>query len=144
MHPRSPKLLEDIASAAAFVPDETARLDVATYAADRRRRLAVERSFEIIGEALLRLVRADPATVARISSDRQAIGLRSRLARGDDVDHAPILQIPQAFLPTLVVEVTTLLEEANAADTAPPSSGRRRSRPPGVPTGPSARYETDR
>ena len=61
MHPKSPKLLEDIRDAAAFVQQCTAGRSLADYLADRMLRQAVERNFEIIGEALGRLDRLDRA-----------------------------------------------------------------------------------
>lgn len=55
MHPRSPKLLEDIRDAAAFIGEVTSGRQLAQYSADRLLRQAVERNFEIIGEAIKRL-----------------------------------------------------------------------------------------
>ena len=67
MHPKSPKLLEDIEDASSFVAEITANATLAEFIGDRRLRQLVERNFEIIGEALSRLRRIDPATMARIS-----------------------------------------------------------------------------
>ena len=44
MHPRSPKLLEDIRDAAAFIVEVTADRGLAQYSADRLLRHAVERN----------------------------------------------------------------------------------------------------
>ena len=54
MHPDSPKLLEDIRDAAAFVIDCARSETQQSYEANRLLRQAVERNFEIIGEALNR------------------------------------------------------------------------------------------
>ena len=51
MHPRSPKLLENIRDAAQFICETTAGQGLADYSAIRLLRHAVERNFEIIGEA---------------------------------------------------------------------------------------------
>ena len=52
MRPDSPKYLEDIRDAAAFVLEATRDSDLARYLENRLLRQAVERNFEIIGEAL--------------------------------------------------------------------------------------------
>ena len=59
MQPDSPKYLGDIRDAAAFVLEETRESDLQHYLENRLLRQAVERNFEIIGEALNRLRRAD-------------------------------------------------------------------------------------
>ena len=68
MHPRSPKLLEDIRDAASFIGEVTAGLSIAEYSANRLLRQAVERNFEIIGEAVRRLASQDPDTAAHLGS----------------------------------------------------------------------------
>jgi len=55
MHPRAPKLLEDIRSAAEFVTSATDGLVLQEFKQNRMLRQAVERNFEIIGEAMRRL-----------------------------------------------------------------------------------------
>lgn len=62
MHPKSPKWLEHVADHGRFILDATAGRSLADDERDRQLRLAVEQSFEILGEALLRLERTDPAT----------------------------------------------------------------------------------
>lgn len=54
MQPRSPKLLEDIRESADFIREVTLGRTLAEYQRDRLLRRAVERSFEIIGEAVKR------------------------------------------------------------------------------------------
>lgn len=88
MQPRSLKLLEDIRDAAAFIRDVTRSRTLAEYGSDRLLRQAVERNFEIIGEAVKRLAQHDPATVARIGDYPQIIAFRNVLIHGYDlVDH---------------------------------------------------------
>lgn len=60
MHARSAKLLEDIRDAAAFIAQATQGRTLAEYSIDRLLRHAVERNFEIIGEAIKRLAQHDP------------------------------------------------------------------------------------
>jgi len=67
MHERSPKLLEDIRDAAAFIGEVTQNRTLAQYSADRLLRQGVERNFEIIGEAVKRLAQVDPESAERIA-----------------------------------------------------------------------------
>jgi len=60
MQPKTPKLLDDIRDAAAFIRQVTAGKTLDAYRADRVLRQAVERNFEILGEAVSRLARTDP------------------------------------------------------------------------------------
>ena len=113
MHLKSPKWLDDIADASAYIMSEAAGRTLADYEENRRLRYAIERSFEIIGEALLRIERSDPETAARISDYRKIVGFRNRLAHGyDDLDNAQVWEIIRTFLPILRQEVEHLLGEA--------------------------------
>ena len=78
---KSPKSLDDVAHACALILQETAGTTLAEYERDRRLRPAIERNVEIIGEALIRLERTDPATAARISDYRKIIVFRNRLVQ---------------------------------------------------------------
>lgn len=60
MQPRSPKLLEDIRDAAAFIREATRGSEAEKFRNNRLLRQAVERNFEIIGEAVRRIDREDP------------------------------------------------------------------------------------
>jgi uncharacterized protein with HEPN domain len=89
MLPRSPKLLEDIRDAVAFIRDVTQGRSIDDYRNDRLLRQAIERNFEIIGEAVKRLAQHDPATAAQIGNYPQIIAFRNVLIHGYDlVDHA--------------------------------------------------------
>ncbi|MDZ4790818.1 MAG: DUF86 domain-containing protein [Hyphomicrobiales bacterium] len=55
------------------------------YSGDLMLRSAVERQFEIIGEALKRLTELDADLAARISERRTIIGFRNFIAHGYDV-----------------------------------------------------------
>lgn len=113
MHPKSPKWLDDVATAGAHIVEWTAGLSRAEYEANAFLRAAVERQFEIVGEALLRLERTDPDTASRIDGYRKIIGFRNRIAHGyDTVDNAQVWEIIQRLLPVLRAEVGELLREA--------------------------------
>ncbi|MGH2614149.1 MAG: HepT-like ribonuclease domain-containing protein [Thermomicrobiales bacterium] len=122
MHPKSPKWLDDIADACAFIAQITANATAADYDADRLLRHAVERNFEIIGEALRRLERTDPLTAARISGYRAAGDFRNRLAHQyDDVDNAQVWEIVQDIVPVVYREAEQLLREAEMEASDEPS-----------------------
>lgn len=114
MRPETPKLLEDIRDAARFVLDITAAETVDSYTDNRLLRQGVERNFEIMGEAMGRLGRLDPETVARITDFRQVISFRNILIHGDDeIDHGRVWQVIQSSLSTLESEVVRLLGEGS-------------------------------
>jgi hypothetical protein len=73
MSPKTPKLLEDIRDAAAFIREAVSGKTADDYRRERLLRQAVERNFEIIGEAMNRLTQHDPDTAARISKHRQIV-----------------------------------------------------------------------
>lgn len=69
-------------------------------------RSAVERQFEIIGEALNRLKKVDPGTLARISDYQRIIGFRNVLAHGYDVISDEIVwDVVENKLPRLGQEI---------------------------------------
>jgi len=83
------------------------------YLNDELLRSGVERQFEIIGEAMTRLSKADRALAERITDYRKIAGFRNALIHGYDsiddetswnivIDKLPILQRElKALLPTL-------------------------------------------
>ena len=110
MHARSPKWLEDIRDAAAFIGLVTQGRTLEVYGADRLVRQGLERNFEIIGEAIRRLAQTDPDTAARIAQVPQIITFRNVLIHGYDlVDHALVWSTPQTQLPVLLRDVELIL-----------------------------------
>lgn len=110
MQPKSPKLLDDIRDAAAFIRDVALGKTLDDYRRDRQLRNAVERNFEIIGEAMKRLAQLDPQTVGRIGDHRQIIAFRNVLIHGYDlVDHALVWSTIENQVPALLKDVETLL-----------------------------------
>jgi hypothetical protein len=75
MRARSRTSLEDVLKFCAFIRTATAGRMLADYEAEEMLRLSVERSFEVIGEALLRLERDEPELLAAISEHRRDRGL---------------------------------------------------------------------
>ena len=112
MQPEANKYLYDIAEAGRLIETFTAGKTFADYERDAMLRSAVERQFEIIGEALAQLAKLDEALVARITEYRRIIAFRNIIAHGyAGVDHRTVWDIVESKLPTLRHEVATLVEE---------------------------------
>jgi uncharacterized protein with HEPN domain len=108
------KYLYDIQEAAGLVSQFTRGKEFVDYQADPMLRLAVERAFTIIGEALIQLSRVDPLVAARITDTRSIIGFRNVLTHAyAQIDDQIVWGIVQSKLPGLVSEVTALMSEAD-------------------------------
>lgn len=115
MHIRAPKWLDDIHDAAAFITEATQGRTLASYSADRLLRQAVERNFEIIGEAIKRLALHDPTTAARIAQYPQIIAFRNVLSHGYDlVDHGLVWSTVQTQIPALLRDVAAIVNTHRA------------------------------
>ena len=113
MRPESAKYLYDIREALDAIIEFTTGCDFERYASDNLRRSAVERKFEIVGEAFAQLARCDPATAGRASEHARIIAFRNILIHGyADVDSRIVWDIVTTKVPTLRNEVVALLAEA--------------------------------
>lgn len=83
--------------------------DFNIYSSDKMLRRAIEREFEIIGEAINRIDKLDP--LIEISSKRQIIGMRNRVIHGyDKIDDGVIWGTIIRHLPKLNEEIDQLLK----------------------------------
>jgi uncharacterized protein with HEPN domain len=106
------KYLFDIERAAGLVARFTAGKEFSDYEQDDMLRSAVERQFEVIGEALTQLARLDAALAERISEHRRIIAFRNILIHGyADVDSRLVWDVVQTKLATLRREVAELMAE---------------------------------
>lgn len=110
--PEVAKYLFDIAQACDLLVQFTAGKTFEDYTRDPLLRSAVERQFEIIGEALSRALRLDPALSNHINSTARIIAFRNRLIHAyasiaDDV----VWGVLEGNLPALRREVEELLKE---------------------------------
>lgn len=104
--------LADIRDACDVIALATGDLDVAGYAADVVVRSAVERQFEIIGEAMKRAIAAEPSLELRLPEAREVIAFRNFLAHGYHlVEHDRVWQIVRQDVPALHRRVVGLLSE---------------------------------
>jgi uncharacterized protein with HEPN domain len=98
--------------AVAFIMQETANCDLSTYLADRKLRQAVERNFEIMGEAARRLREDDPEKAALIPDLPEIISFRNVLAHGYDVIRDDrVWTINTDLVPPLHERLTDLLPD---------------------------------
>lgn len=112
MRLESLKLLEDIRQAAVLIRQFTTDRTREDYAADALLRSGVERQFEIIGEALNRLTKSDPAVASRIGDWRQIIAFRNVLIhRYDVVEDQVVWDAARHKLPLLHDQVQSLLRQ---------------------------------
>ena len=80
------------------------------YSADDLLKSAVERQFEIVGEALNKLSKLDAELIKKVSNYQQIISFRNVLIHGyAEVDDRLVWNIVETKLPTLIVEVKALL-----------------------------------
>ena len=100
---RDPKsLLWDARSAADAIVAMTAGRNFAEFDTDIMLRSAVERQFEIIGEALGTLARVDATIAARIPEFRDIVAFRNILIHGYAIlDRARVWQVVEDVLPRL-------------------------------------------
>lgn len=83
--------------------------DFKIYMANKMLRRAVEREFEIIGEAMSRIEKLDSSI--EISSKRQIISMRNRVIHGyDKIDNEIVWGTIVRHLPTLKIEIDNLLK----------------------------------
>jgi len=90
----------------------TAGKTFADFDGDIMLRSAVERQFEIAGEALRQLARLDAALAAKVPDLREIVAFRNILIHGYAViDRARVWQAVQADLPKLRAALNDLLAE---------------------------------
>ncbi|MBK8132960.1 MAG: DUF86 domain-containing protein [Gammaproteobacteria bacterium] len=82
MHADARKLLWDAQQAAERIARFTAGKGFADYEADEFLRSAVERQFEVIGEALNHLARVDPQLASQIADLPRIVAFRNILIHG--------------------------------------------------------------
>jgi uncharacterized protein with HEPN domain len=107
------KYLYDISQAADLIGEFTAGKQFSDYEENPMLRAAVERKFEIIGEALSKLSRADLAIASHISEHARIIAFRNILIHGyAEIDDRLVWDIVENKLPVLRLEVEDLLARA--------------------------------
>lgn len=103
--------LHDILHATRAIKTFTAGLKFDDYHSSELLRSAVERKFEIVGEALNRIKREDPALLLQIRNFREMISFRNILVHGyDTIDDRIVWGVIEEDLNALIQDVAVLLE----------------------------------
>ena len=106
------KDLEDVRRAAVRILSFAEDKSLQDYLEDDLLQSGVERQFEIIGEAVNRLSRADPDVVCHITEFQRIISFRNILIHGyDAVENEVVWGLVRGRLPALLAEVEALLAE---------------------------------
>lgn len=112
MQPEARTYLEDIREAAELLAAFTEGKSLDDYTSTSMLSAAVEREFEIIGEALNRLRQTAPKVAARIPKLDQIIAFRNILIHGyRAIDDRVVWSVVQQDLPTLRAAVQKLLSD---------------------------------
>jgi uncharacterized protein with HEPN domain len=105
------KHLTDILEAANDVQQFVSGRAFDDYHSDRMLKAAVERKFEIIGEALGRVAKLSPGTAGAIREYQKIIAFRNFVIHKYDVVSDPLVwDVVQNKLPDLVEDVSQLLD----------------------------------
>lgn len=102
--------LFDIQKACELTAEFTSGMTFPDYAADPKTRSAVERQFEIIGEALSQMLKTFPEMGVHFPEAPDIIAFRNRLIHGyASVSNSVVWGIVEGDLPTLKTQVDSLL-----------------------------------
>ena len=106
------KYLYDIQKAASLLAEFLSGKTFAHYQRDAMLRAAVEREFEITGEAISQLAKIDRELISRITNYRRIIAFRNILIHGYvAVDDGLVWDMVETNLPLLRQEVEALISE---------------------------------
>lgn len=110
--PEIKKYLYDVQQACIKLSEFTNGKSLSDYLGDALLRSAVERQFEIAGEALSQMLKRDPSMESVITDCRRIIAFRNILIHGyADIQDETVWGILEKDLPILIREVTDLVTE---------------------------------
>jgi uncharacterized protein with HEPN domain len=110
---RDPRaFLWDVREAALAIQTFTKNMDAKSYDTNELVQAAVERKFEVIGEALNQLSKLDTAMATRLPDLPQIVAFRNQLIHGyATVNPSTVWTVAQKSLPDLITAVQSLLNE---------------------------------
>ena len=108
------KYLFDIHKACQLLQEFTEGKSFDDYQNDAMLRSAVERQFEIVGEAMNQMLRLDSSLAQKITDSKRIISFRNVLIHGyASVSNEIVWGIVESYLPRLNLEIIQLLQEEN-------------------------------
>ena len=111
MENKAKKYLYDILEACKLIREFTNDKTLDQYRSDHLLRSAVERQFQIAGEALQQLLKRYPSIAQRISDYRNIINFRNIIVHGyDRVEDDVVWGLIQSHLNVLLKEVEILIK----------------------------------
>jgi len=103
--------IEDAVTACELIIEFTETMDGAEFYIDLKTKAAVERQFEILGEALNRIKKIDLDILTNVDNWREIIGFRNVIAHGYDVVEDEIVwDSVQRDIPTLLKQLKKIAE----------------------------------
>ncbi len=110
---RDPRaFLWDVQDAALAIQSFTADMNATAFVGSELVQAAVERKFEVIGEALSQLAKLDTVLANRIPDLPQIVAFRNQLIHGyATVNPGTVWDIAQQALPILLASVQQMLDE---------------------------------
>lgn len=113
MQPETAGLLWDAHEATRLIAEFVSDKSWTDYATDAMLRSAVERQFQIIGEALNRISRLDPATARRIPDLPRIVAFRNVLVHGYAmIDDETVWEVATVRSVDLAQDLRRLLSES--------------------------------
>jgi uncharacterized protein with HEPN domain len=114
MNDETKRRLLDALEACRAIQKFSAGTNYESFVGDELLRAALERKFEILGEALNRAEQSDPELAHRLPELRRIIGMRNRIIHGYDVVDEEILWEAVEFkAPILSEHISAILREAD-------------------------------
>lgn len=102
--------LHDVIQAARTIKEFIATRTFEDYASDELLRSAVERKFEIMGEALNRIRRDEPEVLTQIHDHRDIVSFRNILVHGyDTIEERIVWGVIEEDLDNLIEDVDKLI-----------------------------------
>ena len=104
--------LHDVLQSGRAIKEFISNRTLESYTSDELLRSAVERKFEIMGEAINRIKRDEPSLLSRIRNYRDIISFRNILVHGyDTIDDRIVWGVIEEDLNDLVEDVDKLLQQ---------------------------------